>query len=106
MENNLPAPTKAFAAAIQNAKTPEDLQDVLRQFKTAQGLPSLYDGHILEAQYPPTRTGAQPTAEASKADDRLFRRAVTLDNGVVRLIEAFSVGGLDVLEQALRGKRI
>jgi len=45
---------------------------------------------------------AASPAPQSGSDDTLLRRAVTLDDGTVRLIEAWSVRGLDVLEKALR----
>ena len=46
----------------------------------------------------------QPPAPepAPQFSDTLLRRAVTLPNGTIRLIEGFSATGLDILEKALR----
>jgi chemotaxis signal transduction protein len=47
-----------------------------------------------------------PAPQPETQSDSLLRRAVRLENGTVRLIEAYSVGGLDILEGALRKGQI
>jgi len=93
----------ALEAKLAACNSSAELAEVLRAHQEANGLPQLYDRYAV----PAGNVQAVPSAEAPKAvDDRLLRRAVTLDNGAVRLIEAYSATGLDQLENALRTGRI
>jgi hypothetical protein len=88
----------ALEAKIAACRTKEDLDEVLRTHTESLGMPASYD------RYPvPARTEAlQPSADVPKDDGILLRKAVTLPDGRIQLIEAYSHYGLDILEAALR----
>lgn len=105
MSENFTRENPALSAKLAAAKSPDELRDILLAYQQANGLPNATDRVALPSRTSDAPSPSQP--EAAKDDGtQLFRRAVTLDNGTIRLIEAYSVGGLDVLESALRGKRI
>ena len=95
----------ALSKEIESAKSPEELSAVLLRYQELHGMATRYDRVALPGSV--GTSSSQPRTEPLKDDGRqLLRRAVTLDNGTIHCIEAYSVGGLDALETSLRTGRI
>lgn len=90
----------ALAEKLRAARTPEEIRALCLEDGVMRGVfqvdPSGSTSVREDVVVP--RPAPQPVPQ----DDGLFRRAVKLDNGVVRLIEAYSVSGLDILENGIR----
>jgi len=95
--------------AISQARTSGELRELMLQELARQGQIVRTRDEFDIRQGPragasETQPAAQPVAEPQS--DTLLRRAVRLDNGTVRLVEAFSVSGLDILERALKNGQV
>lgn len=94
---------KALEAKLAAARDGDEIRDILLADQLQRGMPTKYDRVGLPGS---AGTGSsEPIVETPKSGDQLFRRAVTIGN-VTRLLEAYSVGGLDALENSLRTGRI
>lgn len=104
MSPDFTKPNPALELKLAACRSSQEIQATLLAYQEAQGVPTKYDRVAL-----PTSSGtvsSEPVAEAPKAVGRLLRKAITLYDGTIRLIEADSFYGLDILEAAPRGKRI
>src|SRR5271168_3820674 len=95
----------ALEAKIAACRSAEEIQETLLAFQQASGQPTKFDRVALSESFSTMRETAAVVAAPKNEGQQLFRRAVTVD-GVTRLLEAYSVGGLDFLERELRGKHI
>jgi hypothetical protein len=95
----------ALEKAIAEAKTKEDLDAVLLRWQELNGMATRYDRAGLPGSAGTSSSQPQPEAVPQEVG-RSLRKAITLDDGTIKLIEADSFYGLDILENALRGKRI
>ena len=90
-----------IAAATSSAEVAELCR---QQGETAAVLVRERDGSVTVRESFAMPTPAPPASQ--QPDNTLLRRAVTLSDGTVRLIEAWSVYGLDILESAIKHGQI
>jgi hypothetical protein len=94
----------ALAEKLRAARSPDEIRDLCIQdgerrgvfVRDASGSTSVRDNVVVP----------QPAPQVQHDDGTLFRRAVTLPDGRTRLLEAFSISGLDTLEAAFRKNQI
>ena len=101
MSDNFIQPNRALEEQIAACRNSNEIRDVLLHYQELNSLPTKYDRAAL-----PSREWAAPeSAESQKViGPPLVRRDVTLDDGSIKTVTAYSTSGLDILEQALRGK--
>ena len=90
----------SFDAKISNATSSAEIAEICKQaFETAGVIVRERDGSInIHENF----TVPAPAPQSPAQSDDLMRRAVTLKNGTIRVIEGYSTTGLDILERHLR----
>jgi hypothetical protein len=103
MSDNFTQPNRALEEQIAACRNSNEIRDVLLHYQELNALPTKYDRVAL-----PSREWAAPeSAEAPKVNaEAMFRRDVTMADGSVKTVTAYSTSGLDFLERTLLGKRI
>ena len=93
----------ALAAKIAECTTKEQLADILLNHQIASGQPTKFDRVAISESANNWAEPSQSSGKDAPKNDglQLFRRAVTV-NGVTRLLEAYSISGLDFLEKEFR----
>jgi hypothetical protein len=103
VSDNFIQPNAALEAQIAACQSSAEIAEVLRRHQEANGIPRQTDRY---SPAPAALAMLPPVVDAPKEDGRLLRRAATLDDGRIQLVEAYSHYGLDILTAALLGKRL
>jgi hypothetical protein len=98
MSDNFTQPNRALEEQIAACRNSNEIRDVLLRYQELNALPTKYDRAAL-----PSREWAAPeSAEAQKsAGPALVRRDVTMADGSIKTVTAYSTSGLDLLEREL-----
>ena len=100
MSENFTRKNPALEKEIAACRSSEEISAVLLRYQELNGMPTKFDRVALPESA--GTSSSEPVVEAPKNDGRLLRKAITMPDGVVRLIEADSFYGLDILERELR----
>ena len=98
---------REFEQKVMECTSAEDLRELSKQFFVETGaITREHRGVGAEVVVAAQRTYVPPTSKSVLDDykDQLIRKAVTLPDGTIRMIEAYSQTGLDILEKSLTGK--
>ena len=93
----------ALEKLIAECRSSEELASVLLRHQIASGQPTKFDRVAISESANNWAEPSQSSGKDAPKNDglQLFRRAVTV-NGVTRLLEAYSISGLDFLEKEFR----